>query len=262
MLKYFFNIANSFLRKGVEISYTRVNTYKTCPIKYKLVFEDGMRVQPNPSISLGQSMHRTLEDFHARKADGLDELMDSYNQSWVNEGFVSPQQAQEFYEKGNRMLAKYWEEHLNSRTEIMFVEKDFRIPLGRDFLRGIIDRIDRHPDGAYEVIDYKTHAEKWQQDRVDSDLQLSVYALACSRAFGFVPKLLSYYFLAHNCKISTTRSPEQLEETVKVLEDAAAKISRRQYTPNFAHCPKCDFKKSCSFRKRDLKNEAGEMTKR
>jgi RecB family exonuclease len=209
------------------------------------MYEDGMRIPPNPFVSLGLSVHRALEDFHTRKADSLDELFESYHRSWVNEGFVSPQQTQEFFERGQRMLENYQETYVNSKTEIIYVEKDFMFPLGVHQLRGIIDRIDRHPDGAFEVIDYKTHSEIWKQDKVDSDLQLSLYALACREALGITPDLLSYYFLAHNRKISTQRSEEQLKAAADLVQETAQKIMERRFSPNPGQCPKCDFRKSC-----------------
>ncbi len=45
---------------------------------------------------------------------------------------------------------------------------------------GYIDRIDRRPDGAIEVIDHKTGRPR-SQDDVDRDRQLTAYAFACAR---------------------------------------------------------------------------------
>lgn len=228
-----------------EISYSRISAYQACPVKYRLIYEEGFRVPPNPFISLGISIHRTLEDFHRRRGGRIEELLESYDSSWKNEGFQSPQQAHDFYEKGRKMLARYFKESIVSKSEVQHVEKDFTFRLGRTCVHGIIDRIDRHPDGTREVIDYKTHAEIWKQDRVDSDLQLSMYALACERSLGFKPDVLSIYFLTHGVKIITTRGPAQLAAAMRTIEETARKIEKRAFTPNTSHCPRCDFRRTC-----------------
>jgi RecB family exonuclease len=235
----------ALLRPGIEVSYSRINTYLTCPWKYHLVYREGKRVPPTPFISLGLSIHRALEHFHGSKGTQLSDLIESYDTVWVNEGFQSPQQTHDFYQRGLAMLEQYFAATADSKTEILFLEKEFRFLLGRHRMRGIIDRIDRHPDGTYEVIDYKTHNELWKQEKVDADLQIGIYALACTRALGFTPQLLSYYFLAHNRKVSTTRTPEQLASALAVIEDTARKIQQGDFTPNRNHCYRCDFKKSC-----------------
>ncbi len=190
MLKFIERIKRLFT-PGMEVSYSRINAYKTCPCKYRLIYKDGKHLPPNPFISLGNSIHRTLEDFHLGSADSFDGLMESYDKSWVNEGFLSPQQTQDFFDKGQRMLENYWDTSRTHTGEIVFLEKEFHCSMKRFGLRGIVDRIDRHPDGTYELIDYKTHAELWSTHRVDHDLQLSLYAYACKKAFGFEPKILS-----------------------------------------------------------------------
>jgi len=243
----------SWFDPGTEISYSRITAYKTCPCKYKLIYLEGRHLPPNPFISLGLSIHRTLEDFHSRKGNSFDALIESYDKSWVNEGFLSPQQTQDFFEKGQRMLENYWESNRDSRSEILYIEKEFSCRLTRNRLRGIIDRVDRTVDGIYEVIDYKTHAELWNQSKVDSDLQLSLYAIACKKVFGFTPGKLSYYFLAHNKKVSTTRSKEQLDNAAKTAEEVALNIQNKNFTPNLNHCPKCDFRRICTYSPRSPK---------
>jgi putative RecB family exonuclease len=112
-------------------------------------------------------------------------------------------------------------------------------------LRGIIDRIDRHPDGTVEVIDYKTHNEVWDQAKADADLQLSVYYMAARDLLGTPPDLLSYYFLAHGKVVSTHRNAQQIEEALAIISRAREQILSKNFTPNTAVCPRCDFREKC-----------------
>jgi RecB family exonuclease len=190
--------------------------------------------------------------------DGEGALMECFDRVWVNEGFATPQQSLDFYNKGCRMLDNYWQAEKDAKTEIVYVEKDFKFKLGKNTVRGIIDRIDRLYDGGYEVIDYKTHAEMWEKDRIDSDLQLSIYALGCRESLGKLPRELSFYFLAHQKKVSTERTPEQLNDALKLMNDIADKITRREFQPKFESCKNCGLRDGCVKRKQHNKGKTGE----
>ena len=201
---------------------------------------------PTPPSALGHSVHKALEDFHIRKGYSFDELLESYNRCWVNEGFTQPQQAQEYFERGHQMLEQYWE-NMNVHANIAAIEKEFRFELpGGVMVRGTIDRIDQKPDGSYEVIDYKTHAELWDQERVDGDLQLSVYALACQRSLGYAPCSFCYYFLAHNKRMNTARTQRQIDEALATITEVAKHIKNGEFTPQLSACGTCNFIKKCA----------------
>ena len=201
---------------------------------------------PNPFVSLGHSVHRALEDYHLKHGSTFDDMMESLNKEWVNEGFESPSQVQDFYERGQRMLENYWQSNKDIKSEIIHVEKEFRFRLGKNILRGIIDRIDRTEDGKYEVIDYKTHRELWSSSRIENDMQISIYSLACEKALGFKPDILSYYFLSHDKKISVKRPDSRIKEAVRMIEETADLIKKQVFTPNTTGCAKCDFSGSCA----------------
>jgi putative RecB family exonuclease len=112
---------------------------------------------------------------------------------------------------------------------------------------GIIDRIDETPEGLREITDYKTHINVWEQERVDRDLQLSIYAYACKNVFGFTPDLISVYFLSGNKKVYTKRSPEQIEKAVNLCLDIAEKITAEEFAPDLSKCSFCDFKHKCKY---------------
>lgn len=230
----------------MEISFSKISAYRFCPWKYKLVYEDGLRVPPSPAIALGLSIHRALEEFHKEPNRNLDDLVECYNRNWVNEGFQTPQLAAQVYDKGKRMLEIYYASAEAGKSQVIALEKEFMFQAGSRTVRGIVDRIDRLPDGGYELMDYKTHAELWSQDRVDNDLQLTLYALGCKRGLNITPTSLCYVFLAHDKTIHTRRTKEQEEAALKEVEDVAQAIERKDFTPNLAQCPNCDFKNMCA----------------
>lgn len=231
----------------LELSYSKISAFRFCPWKYKLVYEDGLRTPPNPYTSLGSTVHKALEEYHKIPAGSLDDLMEIYNRVWINEGFQSPQQTMHFYDKGQKMLARYYESAKARKSEIVAVEKEFVFPVGQRNLRGVIDRIDRLPDGTCEVIDYKTHAEMWDSSRIDSDLQLTFYALGCRKALNMEPSALSYFFLAHDKVVTTVRTEAQTAEALALFEEVAKKIEARELSPNLSMCTRCDFKTSCAY---------------
>ena len=125
-------------------------------------------------------------------------------------------------------------------------------------LYGVIDRIDRHPDGTIEITDYKTGRPRRQAD-VDVDEQLSAYALAM--AMGAVPDpvtheplpaagRLTLYFTETDQALSTTRTPEQLDAFRDTVLEKARRIRSGDFTatPDKWRCGRCDYRLICPSR--------------
>jgi RecB family exonuclease len=234
-------------REDFKISYSRINAYLFCPYKYKLVYIDNLHIPVNADITFGQTIHKTLEQYHSRGGITPEALMESYDDCWKNEGFVTPQQSFEYYERGKIMLGNYYKSFSASDIKILYTEKSFDANIGKYRFIGIIDRIDEHPDGKKEVMDYKTHAKIWEQERVDKDLQLTLYAYACKNVFGFNPDKISVYFLSNNSKIYTKRSSVEIEEGITLAIETAEKIMADIFDPDTTKCANCDFKIKCKY---------------
>lgn len=235
------------VRRGVELSYSKVKAYQACPWLYKLIYEDGKRPAMTPHIALGLSIHRALEAYHRQQGQTIDDLLEAYDGHWLNEGFESPQQAMDFYDRGLRILQEYYLGNRERQGEIVLLEQRFEFPLGRHYVRGTIDRVDRRADGTYEVIDYKTHLDLWGQERADGDLQLTIYAMACRRALGIEPSHLTYYFLSHDERITTHRTAQQEAAVMALVQEIGGKVERHEFPPNLKHCPRCDLRTVCEY---------------
>ena len=117
-------------------------------------------------------------------------------------------------------------------------------------ITGSIDRIDRLPSGAVEVIDYKTGKLSSQKDVAES-LQLSIYALACRDALGLgTPERVTLYFTEAKIRMSTTRTDEELDAARADILARTARIRSGDFaaTPSEKTCGRCDFARLCPDR--------------
>jgi RecB family exonuclease len=228
----------------MELSFSLIKVYSTCPYKYKLIHEDGWRSGPTANSSLGHSIHAALEEYHGKKLTSFDELVECYNSGWVNEGFLDAQITQEYYDKGLALLKNYFESFQKNKSEILHVEYPFNVNMGNHTFRGEIDRIDRHSDGKIEIIEYKTHAKLWDKRTIEHDLQVPMYACALKKAEGLTADVLSYYFLAHNVKIEKeARLKDEFIESI--IYETAVSIEQKKFEPNIKACGYCEFKNKC-----------------
>ncbi|MEK7656324.1 MAG: PD-(D/E)XK nuclease family protein [Elusimicrobiota bacterium] len=232
--------------KGVEVSYSQVNAYLACPWLFKIVYVDFKRPPLHPKSSLGVSIHRALEAYHRENAADLERMLILYDENWVHAGFSSAPEELEWHRKGRRIVELYWTRDQERRSEILAVEKDFFFPHGPHAVRGTIDRIDRLPDGRVEVIDYKTHAEVETAEQAAQNLQLAMYGLGARESLGLEPALLSLHYVALDKKTSVAPDPAREEAVLELVGRVADIIAgSKSYTPDLAHCPSCDFRKTC-----------------
>jgi len=234
------------------LSYSQLDTYKICPLRYKYNYVLRVPSAPSHNLSFGISIHDTLRDFHSKllfKEVSLDELLKMYQQNWHPLGYENEEHRNLRFESGKGLLKKYYERHKDDKTKPLEIEKAFNITLGGVRFYGRIDRIDPDNDGV-EIIDYKTGTTKTQKD-VDKDNQVAYYAIGAREALGMEAKKLTYYYLESGERISTTRTEEQLEKTKKEAEGLIEDIKSGEFgaKPGM-HCSWCDFKDICPFVKK------------
>ena len=71
----------------MRLSYSSINTYETCPAKFKFQYEDRVPQARSAALSFGDSLHRALYLFHNRPVPvppSVGELHDMLEASWVS----------------------------------------------------------------------------------------------------------------------------------------------------------------------------------
>lgn len=229
----------------MEISFTQFRIYRECPYKYKLKFLDRAPIPLNPSSSLGSSLHRALERFHRGGGGEREDLMRAYEDGFLAMGYPDARTREEWREKGRKILERYWRGEQERRSEVLGAEREFLWPLGRHEARGMVDRVDRRPDGSIEVIDYKTRLEGEAPEDPAKSLQLRFYALGVKESLAWEPAWLTIHYLAEGRRVSAAYDPAGEEELKGWILEAADAIEAGRFPPETSFCPRCDYRREC-----------------
>jgi len=235
--------------KGNRLSYSQFDSFKTCPLKYNFRYLMKVPEPQSHAANFGSSVHGTLNEFYLALKRGekvsLALLKELYEKNWLPYGYESKDHEKTRKERGWEILSAYYEKNSDPWIIPGYLEQPFNLKVGKYWINGRIDRIDKLADGTYEVVDYKTGAMRDQKD-LNKDLQLSLYALACRDILKVKASKLTLYFLDDNQKLSTGRTDEQLANLEAEVLGLIEEISNSKFapTPGF-HCQFCSYKLIC-----------------
>jgi len=233
-----------FEHKVYELNYSKIKTYKECPLLYKYKYIEGKKDGLVPSSSLGVSLHRTLEEYHKNSNDPS-EILNYYNDCWLGAGYKSAGEQMEFYLKGKKMLEDYAQREYERKTAVDSTEREFIFEYGKWTFRGKIDRTDKYPDGSWEVIDYKTGPEFDEAADIRQNLQMGIYAVGARRAWNMQKGRASIIYLALGKTISADFDAFNEDEILKTYISVGQNIENLIFDPTVSHCPHCAFNTRC-----------------
>lgn len=258
-------------------SHSQFATYLECPLRY--AFERVYRIPTTSRKSyfeFGAAVHAAFESYARARRDaraagapqpGYEALRAAFDGVWEPTAYPDAQSAEQYASRIEPALRRFYDREVASLGSAIDFEVGFTFSLdpggGSPVVRfyGVIDRIDRHPDGSIEVTDYKTGKPR-TQPQVDADGQLSLYALALARGAVRDPVTgatlppackLTLYFTETDQALSTTRSAEDLDAFATQLVATATRIRSGDFTasPDYWRCGRCDYRALCPSRHGD-----------
>lgn len=260
-------------------SYSRVNTYYTCPAQFQFRY---IEKRPSPvaegiELFLGSRFHETMEHLYQQvpqKIPTVNELMDFFKKHWENHWKQSLQKQkdrnftdtlrvvnasqtiEDYFQKGQLFLENYYHQYHpfdQDKTEGIEIRVAFNLdPKGEYKMQGFIDRLGRDDEGVLWIHDYKTSSRKLSQEDVKNEDQLALYQIGLGQNPQYGPKekiKLIWHFVAfEKDQVVSERNPKEIEW---LKEKYIAKIQTIEKAKSFPTkpgvlCSWCEFLTVCS----------------
>ena len=244
-------------------SHSKLSTFEQCPLKYKLRYIDKIKPQIEKTIEahLGSAVHETLEWIYnsvreSNKVPTLDEVINYYAIRWQdefsNEILIVKKEmsAKDYFNKGVHFLLNYYTKNHPFKDGTIECEKRIFIELDENTkIQGFIDRLVHNIEkNRYEIHDYKTANTLPTQEKMDGDRQLALYSIAIKELYGKDKEVvLIWHYLAHNQRIISKRTNEQLENLKNETKELIKKIESTTIFPHNKSilCDWCEYKTIC-----------------
>jgi len=234
----------------MKVSYSKLSTFRECPFKYKCLYIDNLWYlrKDKPYLSMGSSVHLALKDFFrlSKSQRTLQNLGRLLKKNWIRKGYKDEKEEKEYALRAWEMLSQFYETY-DPYTMPLMVEKNFEAKIEDNLVFSVrIDRVDKLPNGGYELIDYKT-GKNTDIKKEDEDLQLTIYYLALQCRYRIRPTRFTYYFLEDNKRVTTSRTKEQIQQGLANIKSIVRKIRNiKEFLPNpNPFCSFCDFGEIC-----------------
>lgn len=255
-------------KTGTRTSYSKLSTWLRCPRKYKHRYIDDAPEETTPvSLVFGTAIHEACEVFLTALKDGQppisEEVYGAFHRAFTDSVKLAADMAvpmdwgnsscEAMLEKGEALVATFLAEVDRSirvvATEVSF---QFEIAPGR-VVDGVIDLILDDGKGRFRVVDLKTAASTYGQDRMDHDIQPTVYIAAVEHLYAAPGSVNFEYWLLLKTKkpqfkilpvVRDARDRAELVETIDEVENACL----RGVFPRIRGfmCAGCEYKGRCS----------------
>ncbi len=250
-------------KKPKIYSHSRISTFEQCPYKFKLRYIEKIPPETQSIEShLGSTVHATLEwlykEISKKKIPEIDEVILFYTKYWENT--IKPETVivkedlteRDYFNKGVQFILNYYTKNHPFDENTLEVEKKILLdldPEGEYKIQGFIDRlVYNKATNEYEIHDYKTSNSMPLKEKIEKDRQLALYSIAVKEIFGHDKNIcLIWHYLAHNLKIYSRRTNEQLQQLKEETLELIKKIEETEEFPpqKSILCDWCEYKDFC-----------------
>ncbi|MPZ73663.1 MAG: hypothetical protein GEU74_10605 [Nitriliruptorales bacterium] len=248
----------------LRLSFSRVDTYETCALKYRFAYVDELPQVPGPALSWGSSIHAALETWWDQKLPdppSVDVLLQALFDRWDDDGFAGMDRDEKvrWYRHAQNVLRRHHDRHARTYAPAVATEQWFELEVGNAVtVVGSIDHVARTDSGGIGIVDWKTNRKAKTRADVSDSLQLAVYALAARHLWGHDPDWVALEFVVPGIRVTVPRDQIDVDAAVVRIHKVADRIRSEAFDPRpSALCSWCDFRDECPAFEGDGPDVAG-----
>ncbi|MGC2697368.1 MAG: ATP-dependent DNA helicase [Candidatus Angelobacter sp.] len=238
----------AFTKEEMALSANAVQSYSTCPMKFKLERDWKLPGEAAAAMQYGFAIHTVLKNYydpasHAQEMS-VEDAVAAFKREFAKGYIDDPVQRKMYEDRGVEQVRELLQSSPRGSSEVIVTEHTFKFELCGRVIKGRIDRIDRLEGNAVRVIDYKTGTPK-DRKFADESLQLSIYAMAVEQ-MNLSPRELVLVNVQDNSQAASFRTPKQLDTARQEIQKTAEGIARGEFDPDPGqHCRWCDYRRLC-----------------
>ena len=235
----------------LRLSASKIDTYKNCPLQFKLKHVMQVPTKPKSYLDLGKAVHAVAEHLTALQMDGTEpteELaFEILAKEWNASSFQSETQESQAKERAKTMIRTFLRWISENKNTPIAVEQPFRIEIEGVSFDGSIDRVEKTPDGAFAVVDLKTGSVYKNSKSIKVDPQMNVYALGVEKLYGELPVNTSLYYLKDDKVVDNHVEESQVRSVSEEIGAAVKSILDEEFdaTPGYQVCKNCEYGSIC-----------------
>jgi putative RecB family exonuclease len=244
-----------------HFSYSQLNTYLTCPLRYRLQYVELIPPAFTPvALAFGSALHEAAGAYYQSRLEGdtlkPDQMLDVYRDTWraaENIRYFNGDNESSLQEKAKQMIDVFVQ-NVDPEAQILGVEEHFKFQIeGVPPFEGYIDLIEESQDGVITIADLKTAAKKLADSNVHSNLQLTAYNIG-AQALGFDPESLILRLdvitktkSPELTRHATTRTQQDRDRFIRLVKQVWSAIEHHAFYPKQDwQCGQCAWAEPCS----------------
>jgi len=250
--------------RSSKFSPSKLGVYQNCPRRYQYRYVDKIsRRRKTPETVVGVAVHSTFEELYALVTGGKVPALAELHEIYARE--LAAEWDETVVEKDARFVKADWEKvgrdcvqlyyeshHPFAADRTVAIEKRVGFPItvdGHEYrIEGFVDRLALAPDGAFEIVDYKTARSLPNQEHADEDWQLALYELAVRREWPDTKEVrLKWHYVRHGKTLTSIRDEAA---RAKLLADVTSLIYKIKHDHEFPTkqstlCDWCEYRDLC-----------------
>lgn len=249
------------MREDKHLSYSQINTYRTCPMRYYFRYIKGLKIPPPWAIPLGKSVHQGIgynlkQKIQTRQDLPLPQVLDAYDFAFESQtqGEVDWQDKKRGIVKdmGVGLVSLHHQERCPD-IQPLAVEDKVKIPFSNvDYcFLAYLDLIDQYRI----IVDIKTSQRSPSEVKAVTSDQLTAYALAFRVKYGKAETGVRLEYLVNTkdpqCKLlNAKRTSQEIDAFLEIVARVQEGIEKEVFYPcsedNWVCSPKsCGYYPRC-----------------